>query len=231
MGGKVRFFPAAREDPLRWCETGHSWRSMGPDDILPTYDRLADRFDAARDRTLFERPWLDRFLAFVPPPRRVLDLGCGTGLPIARYLVERRAELTGVDGAARMVALFEQNLPAVPVLQARMQDLDLSQRFEGVLAWDSFFHLSLDDQRAMFRIFAAHVAPGGALMFNTGPKAGEAWGTIGSQAEGAEVYHASFDPETYRAFLEAAGFDVLRYAPEDAQARGRTLWLARRRDD
>ena len=69
-----------------------------PDRILDTYDRQAAGWDRNRPKTLIERHHLDRLLAHAPG-RRVLDLGCGAGRPIAAYLTDRRATVTGVDGA------------------------------------------------------------------------------------------------------------------------------------
>lgn len=194
-----------------------------PDDILPTYERVAQRFARERDRTLFERRWLDRALAHTPG-RRVLDLGCGTGVPIARYLTDRRASVTGVDGAEAMVALFAENLPGAQVLQADMRDLALDRDFDVILAWNSLFHLSPADQQAMFPIFAAHAAPGAVLMFTSGPDAGEAWGEAG----GAQVYHSSLSPREYRQLLAKHGFALVKFTPEDADCRGHSVWLARR---
>ncbi len=86
---------------------------MKPEDILTTYDRIARGYARSRDRTLFERGWLDRMLAHAPG-RQVLDLGCGTGLPIARYLTDRRCRVTGVDGAATMMATFSARTCQTP---------------------------------------------------------------------------------------------------------------------
>lgn len=197
---------------------------MTPDDILPTYDRVAAGFARSRDKSLFERRWLDRMLAHTPPPRRVLDLGCGSGNPIARYLTDRRARVTGVDGAAAMIALFAQTLPDARAVHADMRTLDLNQEFDAILAWNSFFHLSPNDQRDMFAVFAAHAAPRAVLMFTAGPKAGEPIG----QVEQQPVYHASLDPDEYEQLLMENGFDVLNFAPEDPTCNGHTIWLARR---
>ena len=54
--------------------------------IIGLYERHAASFDRERGRTLQERGWLDRFLALVPPGGCVLDVGCGMGEPIARYV-------------------------------------------------------------------------------------------------------------------------------------------------
>lgn len=196
---------------------------MKPDDILPTYERVAAGFARSRDKSLFERRWLDRMLSYTPPPRRVLDLGCGSGNPIARYLSDRRARVTGVDGAAAMVALFTETLPDAEAVQADMRVLALDRRFDAILAWNSFFHLSPDDQRAMFTVFAAHSAPRAALMFTAGPQAGEPIG----QVERQPVYHASLDPEEYRQLLAQSGFELLHFTPEDPDCNGHTIWLAR----
>lgn len=197
-----------------------------PNDILTTYDRIAHDFQAARGRSLYEKPMLDRMLGATPrnvSPRRVLDLGCGNGAPIATYLAERGVHVTGVDGAGAMVDLFRETLPRATAHHADMRTLDLGEQFDAVLAWNSFFHLTPDDQRAMFPIFAAHAAPKAALMFTSGPSAGEVWG----QACGAQVYHASLAEEEYRSLLDVNAFKVIDYRPEDPACDGHTIWLAR----
>ncbi len=194
-----------------------------PDQILPIYDRVATAWDKRRDRTLFERRHLDALLGHAPG-RRVLDLGCGSGRPIAQYLFDRRAKITGVDGAPAMVALFGQNLPEAEVLHADMRGLALGRTFDAVLAWNSFFHLSPADQRAMFPVFAAHLVPGGVLMFTAGHRAGEPIGRV----EGQDVYHASLAPDEYRRLFREHGLTELSFTPQDPACKGHTIWMARR---
>jgi len=195
---------------------------MTPDAILSTYDAVATEWDRIRDRSLFERPWLDRMLSFAPG-RRVLDLGCGSGRPIAQYLVDRRCRITGIDGSPAMIDLFRRNVPGAEAQLADMRSLELGRAFDAILAWDSLFHLSPDDQRAAFSGFAAHAAPNAALMFTAGPTAGEPIGNVA----GRKVYHASLDPEQYRHELAAAGFQLLEVALEDPDCAGHTVYLAR----
>ncbi|HCP81673.1 MAG TPA: SAM-dependent methyltransferase [Octadecabacter sp.] len=197
-----------------------------PADILPTYERVATDFQATRNKSLFEKPCLDRMLGITPRntgQRRVLDLGCGPGAPIATYLEDRGLAVTGVDGAANMVDLFNATLPNARAIHADMRTLDLGERFDALLAWDSFFHLSQDAQRAMFPIFAKHAAPNAALMFTSGTSDGEVWGHAATE----QVYHSSLDPEEYRALLMAYGFKVISFRPEDPNCHGHSIWLAR----
>ena len=192
--------------------------------IIGLYEKNARAWDAQRGRDLRERPWLDRFAALLPPAGRVLDLGCGAGEPIARDLVERGFTLTGIDSSPSLVALARRRLPDQEWIVADMREVDLRRRFDGLIAWHSFFHLAPHEQRAMFPRFAAHAEPGAALMFTSGPQAGEEIG----RWQGEPLYHASLDPQEYEALLGGIGFDVLEHRLRDPECGEATVWLARR---
>ncbi len=169
-----------------------------------------------------EAGWLDRFLGLLSPGPTVLDIGCGSSEPIGRYLAERGCDLTGVDSAPEMVGLCEARLPGQAWHVADMRSLSLDWVFDGIVAWDSFFHLSPDDQRRMFPIFRTHAAPRAALMFTSGPEHGVAMGTF----EGEPLYHASLSSAEYRALLAGNGFDVVAHVVEDPSCGRHTIWLA-----
>jgi SAM-dependent methyltransferase len=193
------------------------------DRIIGLYQRHAHAFDAQRSRALVEAGWLRRFQALMRPRGAVLDLGCGAGEPVARVLVAAGHAVTGIDSALAMIELCRSRFPNERWRVADMRHLALDRRFDGIVAWDSFFHLSPEDQRGMFPIFRAHAAPGSALMFTSGPCAGVAIGAF----EGEPLYHASLDPDEYRARLAAHGFAVVAHRAEDPECGGRTVWLAR----
>lgn len=191
--------------------------------IIALYERHADTWDEVRSRSLFEREWLDRFLASIPPGGSILDIGCGSGEPIAGFFIRAGYRVHGVDSSQAMIARCKARFPQSDWRIADMRTIALGQTFDGILAWDSFFHLTQDDQRRMFAIFRAHAAPGAALMFTSGTENGVAMGTFG----GEPLYHASLAPEEYRALLVAQGFEVVTYIENDPTAGGHTIWLAR----
>lgn len=192
--------------------------------IIDLYERHAHAFDKDRTRSATERPWLGRFLALIPHGGRILDLGCGMGEPIAKTFVDVGHRVTGVDSSPSMIALCRERFPDQRWQVADMRCLALGERFDGIVAWDSFFHLTPDDQRAMFPIFRDHAADGAALMFTSGPQHGEALASY----QGEPLYHASLAPEEYRTLLAGNGFAVVAFVPEDPQCWGHTVWLARR---
>jgi SAM-dependent methyltransferase len=198
---------------------------IGPDDILPTYERVARQWARERNRLLWEAPALAATVAERAPGLAVLDLGCGAGQPITEWYVARGDRVTGVDGAAAMVAELAARVPQAEAVHADIRTLDLGRRFDVILAFNSFFHLSPDDQRAMFPVFAAHARHKARLLFTSGPLASEAVGQVG----GLPVYHASLSPTTYRSLLSENGFSVIWFRPEDAVLQGHSVWLAEAR--
>ena len=202
---------------------------MSADDIVALYERRARDWagDRARQTVFIEKAWLDRFIALVQPGGTVLDLGCGPGRPMAAYLVANGLEVCGVDSSPAMIAMARENLPGRELIVADMRTLTLGRRFSGILAWDSFFHLTPDGQRRMFANFPEHAGTSAALMYTSGPRPGEAIG----QLRGEPLYHASLAPDEYRGLLATHGFAVVAERMEDPDCGGHSVWLAQRRED
>ena len=192
--------------------------------ILDLYQRHAEAFYQQRSRTLFEQRWLDKLLAAMGTTGKMLDLGCGNGQPIADYFIQQGCALTGVDGAPAMLTRARARFPEQRWLHHDMRTLNLAETFDGLIAWDSFFHLTQDDQRRMFSVFARHSHPGSALMFTSGTDHGIAMGEF----EGEPLFHASLAPDEYRLLLAEHGFAVLEMKMEDPECGGHTVWLANR---
>lgn len=193
--------------------------------VLEVYERNAARYDRERSRALFERGWLDRFAGMIPGGGRVLDAGCGTGAPMADYLTGLGFAVTGVDGAAAMIEIARARRPEGDWRVADMRRLALEERFDGVLAWDSFFHLTRDEQRQVVPRLLRHLRPGGPLMLTVGPGDGEAEGCVGDEP----IYHASLDGEEYASLLREGGAEVVAYVLNDETCGGHGILLARKR--
>jgi SAM-dependent methyltransferase len=199
--------------------------SSPPERIISLYQRFALEWDRERERSLLEKAWLDRFLALLPLNPSILDMGCGSGEPIARYFIEKRCAMTGIDSSPSLIGMCKARFPEQNWIATGMRSLSLDRLFDGILAWNSFFHLCPDDQRKMFPIFRRHVASKAALMFTSGPSYGEAIGTY----KGKSLYHGSLDEAEYRLLLNQNGFDVVSHVVEDPDCGYQTVWLAQLR--
>ena len=149
-----------------------------------SYDEIVQWFDDARTKTLMELEYLNLIVKSVPVGGFVLDLGCGTGEPIAQFFINKGFQVSGVDGSRNMIELCKRRFPSERWIVSDMRDINLKQKFDVVLAWHSFFHLEHDSQRKMFKIFSEHTKPGGILAFTSGNEEGEVW----SNNDGQELF-------------------------------------------
>lgn len=197
-----------------------------PEDIRGVYERQAAVYDAQRSRALFEARWLARFAACLPKGGRVLDLGCGAGEPIARWFIAEGYRVTGMDFAPAMLGIVRSRWPGGDWRQGDMRHLDLDETFEGIVAWDSFFHLAPEDQRATLARMAAHLVPGGSILVTVGPDSSEATGSVGGEA----VYHASLSPAGYAVCLEECGLRMTGFLAEDPDTDKHSVLMARKEE-
>ena len=153
----------------------------------------------------------------------MLDLGCGSGDPIGRYLLSKGCELTGVDASPELIDIATKNVNCGHWIVSDMRCLQLASKFDGILAWNSTFHLTPDDQRQMFSVFERHAATSAFLMFTSGPRYGDSIGEF----EGEALYHASLDHDEYRSLLEKHNFEVIDCMVEDPECGLSTIWVAR----
>ena len=170
------------------------------------FDRLAPSWDAMRRPEAFAA--LERALDTLPAaPKRVLDLGTGTGL--AAFIAARRfpeAEVVGVDLADAMVEQARQRTPPELAERVRFQQADASRLpFED----GSFELVQLANMIPFFDELARVTAPGGhvVFLFSAGPET-PIW----------------VPPERLRRELGAHGFTDFA----DFEAEGGTALLARR---
>lgn len=139
----------------------------------------------------------------LPRGAAVIDLGCGSGLPLTGVLLAEGLNVFAIDAAPSLVEAFRRNLPDTPVVCEAVQDSTFSgRRFDGVLAWGLVFLLSPGDQRQLIQRIGEILVPGGRLLF-TSPAEPLAWKDVMTGLESRSLGAAE-----YRRELSAAGLFV-----------------------
>jgi 2-polyprenyl-3-methyl-5-hydroxy-6-metoxy-1,4-benzoquinol methylase len=192
--------------------------------VYESYEEIVRWFDDARTKTLMESEYLNLIVNSVPDGGSVLDLGCGTGEPIAQFFIGKGFKITGIDGSKKMIELCKKRFPSERWIISDMRNINLNQQFDVVLAWHSFFHLDQDSQRKMFEIFEAHIKPGGILAFTSGEEEGEVWSDNGGQM----LYHASLSTKEYEKLLAENAFKILLHKVRDIECGEATVWVAQK---
>ena len=190
------------------------------------YDRVAERYLASKDpedpTTLAALEELSRGFS---PGAGVLDLGCGAGVPVTRWLA-RRFAVTGVDVSARQLELARRHIPRANLIKADMIDLSFeAESFDAVVAFHSIIHVPRAEHPALLGEIRRWLRPGGAFFatWALGAWEGEEedW-----EGWGAPMLWSHHDGETSLKLLRDAGFAVERAeARTTSGARGDESWL------
>jgi cyclopropane fatty-acyl-phospholipid synthase-like methyltransferase len=190
------------------------------------YDRIADDWHAAR-RVFTAKRYVDLLLDRLEPGASVLDLGCGTGKPVARYLVEKGFRVVGVDESAAMLEIARRVVPEAELVRADMRELELSERFAAAVAWDSLFHVERARHKSIFDKLASLLRPGGLLLLSAGGSGHEGFT---SEMYGHSFFYSAHDPAETLRLLASAGFRVELCEEDDPSSKGHLAVLARKRD-
>lgn len=169
------------------------------------YDRIAELYINSRGRAVngigssTARTWAQTF----SKGSVVLDLGCGTGIPVTKILLESGLNVYAIDASPKMVADFKQNFPNIPVACESAEGSRFFDRtFDGIISVGLIFLLSEKDQQAIIPKMAAALNAGGKLLF-TSPMEKITW-----KDAMTEQFSRSLGAEQYRTLLQASGLSI-----------------------
>ena len=167
------------------------------------YQELAAEFIARRSPDIGVATVLD-WRARLPVRAAVLDLGCGSGIPLSRALADAGCDLFGIDASPSMIAAFQSNVRGA---RAACEPAETSgffgRRFEGVLAWGLIFLVPPDAQRTIIGRVRGALAGGASFLF-TAPAQPCTWTDILTGRESVSLGRAE-----YTAALEGAGMQLV----------------------
>jgi len=130
------------------------------------YDLIADWYATeSRGRAVGVAEALE-VAAMLPANSRILDVGCGNGVPITQALVNTGYRVVGLDSSAGMLARFRGNLPGTPVVRGDARCCPFANdTFDAAISWGMIFHLARVDQAAAFAEVSRVLKPGSPFLF------------------------------------------------------------------
>lgn len=169
-----------------------------------SYNQIASDWAKSRNKSFLSELIID-FTNKLKLNANVLDIGCGTGYPIGAYLANRGFEITGIDFSESMIQkAIELHLPKSQFFLTDFFDFVPTRLFDGIIAFDSFFHFPYASQRLIYPKVANWLQPGGVLLFTHGLKSSE----INSDMFGQPFYYSSLDKDEVIQLLESNGMEI-----------------------
>ena len=196
--------------------------------VAQAYDQIAEIYLHRFGNSAVRQFWLDQLIARLPSGVRVLDLGCGAGLPVARDLQDCGFVVTGIDGSARQIELARGNVPGATFIQADMTSAEFAAAsFDAVTAFYSITHVPRDQHAELFLRIANWLQPGGLLLASLGAEAAADWT---GEWLGTEMFFSQHDAATNLRLIRETGLiveraDIVAQDDEDAKF----LWVIARK--
>ena len=173
--------------------------------VMHEYDLIADWYAADRSRDIGV-PEVTALAVSLPTGASVLDIGCGTGIPVTRALLAAGCSVLAIDSSSRMFDKFRANFPDIPTLCAAIQSCDLqSLGFDAAVAWGVMFHLDQGDQARALANVSRALKPGAPFLFTSGDRDG----SVEGEMNGVPFRYFSLSVDGYRSLLNEHGFQLI----------------------
>jgi SAM-dependent methyltransferase len=140
---------------------------MRPNAIGRSYDTIAHVWQEPQIQSVGISQ-LERALKFTTARQYALDVGCGCSGRFIDCLITQGFQVEAVDVSERMIGLAKQRHPNVAFHHADICQWNLPRRYDFILAWDSIWHIPLDEQTAVMQKICAGLAPHGVCLFTMG---------------------------------------------------------------
>lgn len=185
-----------------------------------SYDKISEQFLFSREKSQVHQKVIE-FANNLDKHCKVLDIGCGGGVPNSKYLTEKGLIVTGIDISKNLLSQALKNVPNATFLMSDITQFHTQDTFSGIIAWDSLFHLEYSEHESVFRKIYNLLKPGGLFLFTHGGTEGEILGEM----HGEQFSYSSLGPVKTKTLLEEIGFKIISWEVNQSEENGYLIGL------
>ncbi len=137
---------------------------------------------------------------------KVLDLGCGTGHPIAKAVSPIVDKYCGIDNSQPMLDIYLKNVQNADCKLLDMPNINqIPGEWDLIFSWGAICHLPVELQKKTMIAAVDLLKPGGRFLFTSGQEEEECTGKVGKYT----VYHHSMGRSAYTELFKEQNVELI----------------------
>ncbi len=175
--------------------------------VKKSYTKIAKKYH--EQRHLYpNKSLLIKFKKYVKKGAKVLDLGCGAGVPISKFLINKGFQVTGIDFADGMLKLAKKNVPKAKFFKMDMTKMNFKQNsFDGAVSFYAIIHVPREKHTRIYRSLHKILNPNAVMILNA---AGNCeWEGTAENYMGVPMFWSFYHPNKTLKIIENEGFEII----------------------
>ncbi|KKR09586.1 MAG: hypothetical protein A3D24_04580 [Candidatus Blackburnbacteria bacterium RIFCSPHIGHO2_02_FULL_39_13] len=171
---------------------------------------------------------MDRLSEQLAPGSTVLDIGCGAGIPVDKYLEGHSYKVIGLDISEKQIELARKNLPNQSFKVKDMSELAEGEfQVDAVVSFYAIFHTPREQHLELFKRVISFLPQSGFILVTMG--SGE-WEGTEDDFHGAKMFWSHFGADKNKELIEQAGFNILFDEIDESGGEKHLVILAKKKE-
>ena len=198
---------------------------MSTDLVKQGYNKIAERYFVSRDQ-FSNIKYLEKLAGLLKPGATVLDIGCGAGVPVDKFLAEKGFKVSGIDFSEKQIELARKNVPQANYEVRDMVKLKTGEyQADAVVSFYAISHTPRDNHLEIFRKMYSFLPQGGYILVTMG--AGK-WEGMEEDFHGTKMWWSHFGADKNIEIVKNAGFKIIFNEIDNSGDERHLITLARK---